>query len=127
MKVTIFELAGDDVVTHVTEMPPWKPFEEWEGEALTSVELVELQQVARAELQQVLIRAGGHFVMHTSPDLAWCQIVRGRGVLALPDGTELPYEGPELYVFEPGTLHEWRDITEDTLLTTVLVKRPSEA
>lgn len=127
MRVTVFELDGDDVRTRVTDTPAWQPFEEWEGQALTDVSLVVLQEVPRAELQQVLIGAGGHFVMHTSPDLAWCQIVRGRGVLALPDGTELPYEGPELYVFEPGTLHEWKDVTEDTLLTTVLIRRPGEA
>jgi quercetin dioxygenase-like cupin family protein len=127
MKVTFFTLDGDDVRTHVTDTPPWEPLEEWEGEPLKGVELVRLQEVPRAEIQQVMIRAGGHFVMHTSPDLAWCQIVRGRGVLALPDGTELPYEGPELYVFEPGTLHEWKDISADTLLTTVLIRRPSDA
>ncbi len=126
MKVTVFELDGDNVVTRVTDTPPWRPFEEFDGQPLMGVELVELHQVPRAELQQVVIRAGGHFAMHTSPDLAWCQIVRGRGVLVLPDGSELPYEGPELFLFAPGTLHEWRDITEDTLLTTALIRRPDE-
>jgi quercetin dioxygenase-like cupin family protein len=126
MRVTIFQLDGDDVHADVIAEPAWKPFEEWEGQPLDGVQLVELMHVPRAELQQVHIRAGGHFVMHTSPDLAFCQIVRGRGVLQLPDGRRLPYNCPELYVFQPGTLHEWTDIEEDTLLSVCLLRRPAD-
>jgi hypothetical protein len=53
--------------------------------------------------------------------LAFCQIVRGRGRLGLPDGRSLAYEGPELYVFLPDTLHDWHDVEEDTLLAVCLV------
>src|SRR5215217_6713978 len=69
-----------------------------------------------------LIAAGGHFAMHASPDIAFCQVVRGRGKLGLPGGTEISYEAPELYVFHPGALHDWHDVEEDTLLSVCLVR-----
>jgi quercetin dioxygenase-like cupin family protein len=126
VRTTVFELAGDAVRARVTPEPAWKPFEEWDGQPLTKVQMIELLEVPRAELQLVQLRAGGHFVMHSSPDLAFCQVVRGRGVLRLPGGEGLRYEGPELYVFQPGTLHEWRDIDDDTLLSVCLVRRPTD-
>jgi quercetin dioxygenase-like cupin family protein len=124
MRVTRFELDGDQVRTHIAEQPDWKPFDTYDGEPLRDVTLTEVHEVARAEVQLVHIAAGGHFVMHTSPDLAFCHIVRGSGTLRLPDGSELTYEGPELYLFEPGTLHEWDQITADTLLAVCLVREP---
>jgi hypothetical protein len=122
MRVTFFELDGNTVRPVVAEAPAWKPFEAYEGSALTEVDLVELDSSAWAELQLVRIRAGGHFVMHSSPDLAFCQVVSGRGKLRLPDGRTLDYVGPELYVFRPDTLHEWYDIAEDTLLSVCIVR-----
>lgn len=127
MRVTRFELDGEDVRTHVNDQPAWGPFEEYDGQPLRDVSLTVHGEYPRAELQLVHIAAGGHFVMHASPDLAVCQVIRGRGTLRLPDGHELTYEGPELYVFEPGTLHEWDDITADTLLATTLVREPDQA
>lgn len=121
MRTTVFSLEGDWVHSQVTEEPEWQPFEEYDGKPLTSVGLVELLQRDACQMQLVEIRAGGRFAMHSSPDVAFCQIVRGSGKLGLPDGTELPYEGPELYVFLPDTLHDWHDIEEDTLLSVCLV------
>lgn len=125
MRVTVFDLDGEEVVYRQAERPAWMPFEEWEGEKLTEVELVEVVDHEEAALQLVRIRAGGHFVMHTTPDIAHCQIVEGKGTLRLPDGDELRFEGPELYVFLPNTLHEWRDIEEDTLLSVCIVHLPA--
>jgi hypothetical protein len=34
----------------------------------------------------------------------------------------MDYCGPELYIFEPGALHGWSDVVEDTLLTVCEVK-----
>jgi len=31
------------------------------------------------------------------------------------------YRGPETFVFHPGTLHDWHDVTEDTLLAVAIV------
>jgi quercetin dioxygenase-like cupin family protein len=123
MRTTIFHRRGDGVGADVATSPDWRPFKEYDGRPLARVKLVELIQPPRAELQLVEIATRGHFTMHSSPDLAFCQIVRGKGKLGLPDGIELYYEGPELYVFLPGTLHDWHDVEQDTLLSVCLVKQ----
>jgi len=51
-----------------------------------------------------------------------CQIMAGRGKLLIPSGEEIDYHGPELFLFEPGALHGWRHVTEDTLLTVCEVR-----
>ncbi len=123
MRTTIFEEADGGVRTRVAGSPDWKPFESYEGKPLSRVRLVELLAPPNSEVQLVEIGAGGHFAMHSSPDVAFCQVVRGKGKLGLPGGEEIAYEGPELYVFLPDTLHDWHDITEDTLLSVCLVGR----
>ncbi len=122
MRTTVFRLK-DGVVYDVKDTPEWEPFEEYDGKPLDQVSLVDLLPVPGGEIQLVEIKASGSFAMHSSPDVAFCQVVRGRGRLGLPDGTELAYEGPELYVFLPGTEHDWRTITEDTLLSVCLVRQ----
>jgi quercetin dioxygenase-like cupin family protein len=86
------------------------------------VRLVVVERLPLGEIQLVEIAAGGYFAMHASPDIAFCQVVRGRGKLGLPGGTEISYEAPELYVFHPGALHDWHDVKEDTLLSVCLVR-----
>lgn len=123
MRTTIFDVDKDRVAARVDESPSWQPFEEYDGKPLKGVRLVEVIEFPGGESQLVEIAAGGHFAMHTSPDVAHCQIVRGKGRLGLPDGREINYEGPELYVFTPGSLHDWHDIEEDTLLSVCLVRQ----
>jgi quercetin dioxygenase-like cupin family protein len=123
MKTTVFELRADAVATDVREEPSWQPFEEYDGKTLECVRVQDLLEPSGALVQLVEIAAGGSFAMHSSPDVAFCQIVRGRGKLGLPDGRELDYEGPELYVFQPATLHDWHDVEEDTLLSVCLVRQ----
>ncbi len=122
MRTTVFEDAGGRVRPRVTVTPAWRPFNAFDGEPLERVRLAELLERRNFELQLVEIAAGGRFAMHSSPRLAFCQIVRGRGRLGLPGGSSLAYEGPELYVFLPGTLHDWHDVEEDTLLSVCLVE-----
>jgi quercetin dioxygenase-like cupin family protein len=123
MRVTEFTDHDGTVRPAVSQTPAWQPFEEFDGKPLERVELVEINRAGRAQMQLVRIAAGGHFAMHSSPDIAFCQIVEGAGTLRLPDGSELTYEAPELYVFHPGTLHEWVAVTADTLLSVCLVDR----
>ena len=123
MRTTIFELDGDRVATRIADQPAWQPFEEYDGKLLDRVRLVDIVEPSGALIQLVEIAAGGTFAMHSSPDVAFCQVVRGRGLLGLPDGHKLPYEGPELYVFLPGTLHDWHGVEEDTLLSVCLVRQ----
>jgi quercetin dioxygenase-like cupin family protein len=123
MRTTLFELRSAGVAMHVQEEPSWQPFEEFDGKPLERVRVQDLVEPPGALIQLVEIAAGGSFAMHSSPDVAFCQIVRGRGKLGLPDGRELDYEAPELYVFMPGTLHDWHAVAEDTLLSVCLVRQ----
>jgi quercetin dioxygenase-like cupin family protein len=123
MRTTVFELRSGAVATDTREEPSWERFEEFDGKPLERVRVQDLLEPPGALVQLVEIAAGGHFAMHSSPDVAFCQIVRGRGKLGLPDGREVEYEGPELYVFQPGTLHDWHDVEEDTLLSVCLVRQ----
>jgi quercetin dioxygenase-like cupin family protein len=123
MKTTIFELHDGTVEASVTELPDWRPMDEYDGKPLDNVRYVDLLEPPHALVQLVEISAGGSFAMHASPDVAFCQIIRGRGKLGLHDGRELPYAAPELYVFLPGTLHDWHDVEEDTLLSVCLIRQ----
>jgi quercetin dioxygenase-like cupin family protein len=123
MKTTVFELLSGAVVTDARDEPDWQPFEEYDGKPLERVRVQDLIEPPGALIQLVEIAAGGSFAMHSSPDVAFCQIVRGRGRLGLPDGRELEYRAPELYVFLPGTLHDWHAVEEDTLLSVCLVRQ----
>jgi quercetin dioxygenase-like cupin family protein len=124
MRVTTFVEEDGGVDTRVVDSPLWEPYEEYEGQPLEGVRLTVVERLRLGEIQLVEIAAGGHFAMHSSPDVAFCQVVRGRGKLGLPDGRELDYRAPELYVFHPGTLHDWHDVEEDTLLSVCLVRQP---
>lgn len=123
MRTTVYELRSGEVVPDVREEPSWEPFEEFDGKPLERVRVQDVVEPPGALVQLVEIAAGGHFAMHSTPDVAFCQIVRGRGKLGLPGDRELAYEGPELYVFQPGTLHDWHDVEEDTLLAVCLVRQ----
>jgi quercetin dioxygenase-like cupin family protein len=122
MRTTVFEYRDGDVQVDPVESPDWDPLYEYDGKPLERVRDVDLLEVPHASMQLVEIEAGGSFAMHSSPHVAFCQIVRGRGRLGLPAGRELEYTGPELFVFLPGTLHDWHDIEEDTLLSVCIVR-----
>ena len=122
MKVTTFTDDGGRTGVQVAATPAWEPLDAYDGKPLQGVRLVVVERLALGEIQLVEIAAGGRFAMHTSPDVAFCQVVRGRGKLGLPDGGELAYQGPELYVFHPGARHDWHDVEEDTLLSVCLVR-----
>ena len=121
MRTTVFEYRDGNVQAVPVKRPVWNPLGEYDGKALERVRDVDVLELPQASMQLVEIAAGGSFAMHSSPDVAFCQIVRGRGKLGLPDGAELAYEGPELYVFLPKTLHDWHDVEEDTLLSVCIV------
>jgi quercetin dioxygenase-like cupin family protein len=125
MRTTIFELRSGAVVTDVRDEPEWQPFSEYNGEPLDRVRAQDLLELSGALIQLVEIGGGGSFAMHSSPDVAFCQVVRGRGKLGLPDGRELDYAAPELYVFLPGTPHDWHGVQDDTLLSVCLVRQPA--
>jgi quercetin dioxygenase-like cupin family protein len=123
MRTTIFDLEDGSVEARVEESPQLEPLAEYDGKPLEDVRLRDVIEPPGALIQLVEIAAGGQFAMHSSPDVAFCQVIRGRGKLGLPDGRELAYEGPELYIFLPGTLHDWHAIAENTLLSVCLVRQ----
>ncbi|QBI20645.1 hypothetical protein ER308_14485 [Egibacter rhizosphaerae] len=122
MRFTVFEKRGDEVGARVVEKPEFEPFTHFDGAPLRAVQRADVTSAPGVRTEMVHIAAGGHFVMHASPDVAVCNVIRGRGELVLPQGEVLGYEAPELYVFLPDTLHEWRNIEADTLLSTALVE-----
>ncbi len=121
MRVSVFRDADGSTAADVTASPPLEPLPDWQGRRLDRVRLASILRSGPVEVQLVEIAAGGHFVMHSSPLVAFCQVVHGRGQLGLPDGSSIPYLGPELYIFLPNSLHDWHDISQDTLLSVCLV------
>jgi len=119
MRVTVFDIVAGEVSATVREVSEMDPVLYLEGQPLHGVGVYRIEDRGEVELQLVEIAAGGGCVMHSSPKLAFC--VRGRGTLGLPTGSALDYVGPETYVFHPGTLHDWHDIEEDTLLAVAIV------
>jgi hypothetical protein len=93
MRTTVFELVSGEVMPSVQSEPAWQPFEEYDSKPLERVRVQDLLEPPGALIQLVEIRAGGSFAMHSSPDVAFCQVVRGRGKLGLPGGRELEYRG----------------------------------
>jgi hypothetical protein len=90
MRVTTFTDDGDRTGLSLSASPAWEPFDTYDGKPLEGVRLVVVEQLALGEVQLVEIAAGGHFAMHASPDVAFCQVVRGRGKLGLPGGRKSP-------------------------------------
>jgi quercetin dioxygenase-like cupin family protein len=70
----------------------------------------------------VSIAVGGSFAMHSGPEYSFCQIVEGQGKLGLPGGEAVDYRAPELFIFDPDTVHDWHDITAETLVAVCSVK-----
>lgn len=121
MRTTIFQLVDGRVRPASETDHQFRELREFDGSPAERVAIHELETLGAVELQLVQILVGGHFPIHSSDKLAFCQVVAGAGRLGLPDGAFLDYRAPETYVFHPGTLHEWRDIMEDTVLSVALI------
>ncbi|HET7727640.1 MAG TPA: hypothetical protein VFK54_09965 [Candidatus Limnocylindrales bacterium] len=124
MRVTLFTDVDGQTAVDARPDAVLEPMADWQGTPLSGVRWQRIHEDRTLDIQLVEIAAGGQFVMHSSPSVAFCQIVRGRGALGLPDGTSVPYAGPELFVFLPNSRHDWHDIAEDTLLAVCLVAQP---
>lgn len=91
------------------------------GEPVTGVSTAVLEFSPTATVHLVAIAAGGTFPMHTGAQWGCVQVVNGSGTLVLPSGQRVPYSAPELFLFEPNTLHSWTDVTADTLMSACIV------
>ncbi len=90
MRTTIFEYRDGDVEAAPVEHPDWNPLDEYDGKALERVRDFDVLAVPQAAIQLVEIGAGGSFAMHSSPDVAFCQIVRKGARLRRPRALRLP-------------------------------------
>lgn len=121
MRVTRFVVDDRGVTAIADPNPAFVREAEWAGQPLDRVSVHNIEDRGPIELRLVEILAGGAYPMHSSPRLAICHIVHGAGMLGLPDGRELPYRGPETYVFHPHALHDWHAVSDDTLLAVAIV------
>jgi quercetin dioxygenase-like cupin family protein len=119
MQITTLQLREGRVEASADD-PVAQPLEEFQGETITGFALVD-RPLAGATVQLAEIEVGGGLIMHSGPLLTICQVVSGRGTLGLPDGGDWPFDGPELFVFEPDTLHSWHSIEAATTLSIVIV------
>lgn len=117
MRTTIFNVVDGRVEFESSEMPTWAQPDEF-GQAAA-----EVFRSPNGTSVLYSIPVGCTVPVHAGSNYAFCQIVVGRGKLVLPGDREVNYSAPELYIFEPGALHGWVDVTEDTLLSVSDVKR----
>jgi quercetin dioxygenase-like cupin family protein len=111
VRTSVFSVVDGQVESEVAEVPPWADPDAFGQEA------AEIHHSPNGTTVLYRIPAGCTVPIHAGPNYALCQIVSGRGTLVLPSGKEFHYQGPELFIFEPGALHGWRDVVEDTYLT----------
>jgi quercetin dioxygenase-like cupin family protein len=116
VRATVFDVVDGKVESEVRETPPWADPDEFGQVA------ADMHHSPNGSTTLYRIPVGCSVPIHAGPSYAVCQIITGRGKLVIPSGQEFDYQGPELFVFEPGALHGWRDVVEDTLLSVCEVK-----
>jgi hypothetical protein len=118
MRVLHFEPGADGVIVR-SRTPEPEPLAA-SGLSSDGVRLwAEVRPWGRMEVLE--LAAGGHLGMHSGPDPAICQIVRGRGMVGRPDGDDVPFAAPGVLVFEPGADHSFHSIEEPVTLTITVV------
>ena len=121
MRISRVLADGELVTSAVVEGVGFEPVFEVAGEQVTGVSVAALEFSGTATVHLVRIAAGGRFPMHTGPEWGFVQVVTGSGTLVLPGGQRVEYAAPELFLFEPNTLHGWTDVTVDTLMSACIV------
>ena len=121
MRISRVLADGELITSAVVEGISFEPVLAVAGEPVTGVSTAALQFSRSAAVHLVRIAAGGGFPMHTGPEWGFVQVVTGAGTLVLAGGQRVPYAAPELFLFEPNTLHSWTDVTVDTLMSACIV------
>lgn len=116
VKTTIFSLNQGHVEFQSSEVPRWAEPDAFGQSA------AEVHRSPNGTGVLYRIPVGCSVPIHAGPNYAYCQILTGRGKLILPEGREIEYHGPELFIFEPGGLHGWTEVVEDTLLSVCDVR-----
>jgi quercetin dioxygenase-like cupin family protein len=120
MLITLVQERDGEVVATPLE-PEWKQLEEWQGVPFRGISFSALLDAGTGQAVLNLFAPGAEAPEHSADQFAFIQIVRGRGKMGLPDGTEVSFDGPHLFLFQPGTRHTWHDVEEETLLSICLV------
>lgn len=116
VRTTIFKLVDGHVAFEGSAVPDWAEPDEFGQTA------AELHRSPNGTSMLYRLPVGCSVPIHAGPNYDYCQIVTGRGTLILPGGREIDYYGPELFIFEPGALHGWAGVVEETLLSVCHVK-----
>ena len=101
--------------------PEWEKLEEWQGVPFRGISFSALLEAGPGQVVLNHFEPGAVAPPHSAEQFAFIQVVRGRGKVGLPDGSEVAYDGPHLFLFQPGARHTWHDVEEETLLSICLV------
>jgi quercetin dioxygenase-like cupin family protein len=120
MLVTLIQERDGKVLATPLE-PEWQRLEEWQGVPFRRISFSALLEAGPGRVVLNQFEPGAEAPPHSADQFAFIQVVRGRGKLGLPDGSDVAYAGPHLFLFQPGTRHTWHDVEEETLLSICLV------
>jgi quercetin dioxygenase-like cupin family protein len=120
MLVTLIEERDGNVVARKLE-PEWQKLETWQGVPFRGISFSALLEAGPGQVVLNHFEEGAEAPEHSADQFAFIQVVRGRGKVGLPDGSEVAFDGPHLFLFQPGTRHTWHDVEEETLLSICLV------
>jgi quercetin dioxygenase-like cupin family protein len=123
MLITLIQERDGKVEARALE-PEWKKLEEWHGVPFRGISFSALLEAGSAQVALNHFEPEADAPPHSADQFCFIQVVRGRGKVGLPDGSEVVYEGPHLFLFQPGTHHTWHDVEEETLLSICLVSAP---
>lgn len=122
MKSTVITLKNGRSVPETVDEPSLQPFTNYGGLPVTGATWYEVaSQDGTVGLST--ISPGGHFPTHEVHTTTIVNVVQGRGRIAIGDEPPRRFVGPELFVFAAGTVHDWHDIEEHTLM--ILVSLPT--
>jgi quercetin dioxygenase-like cupin family protein len=116
VRTTVFNVVDGRVEFKASETASWAAADE------SGQRAAEIYRSPNGASVLYSIPAGCTVPIHSGTNYSFCQIVTGRGKLTLPGGREIDYSAPELFILEPGALHGWSDVVEDTLLSVSDVK-----
>jgi hypothetical protein len=119
--VQITELVARDggvgVESHASETEPLV----YEGRTLPEILYWNQATASKVLAEVVEFEPGAELPLHGGEFLGICNVHSGGGVVGLPDGSEVTFSAPHLFVFGKDTIHSWCKFTEPTLMTVCLV------
>lgn len=119
MKVHQIVRDGDGVVARTLESAT-APLPEMAGTRLDGVGLWQYD-LPWGRLEVVELAAGASLPLHSAEQPIFCQVLSGSGRLGLPDGSELSFAAPDLFVLDPDTEHSWQGIEQPVVLSICVV------